>query len=436
MAASPESVVKPQPISGFPELLPEVRAAEVLLLDRVRSVFERHGFCSLETPAVERLEVLLSKGGDADREIYGVQRIAGDDEARESRYGLHYDLTVPLARYVAQHFGSLVFPFKRYQIQHCWRGERPQEGRFRQFLQCDIDVVGQDSIPLSFDVELPAVMHEVMSSLELGQFALRISNRKILVGYLEALGVEQRAEALRWLDKLDKLGPDGVSRGLRDELRLPPPQVSGALALAQISAADESFVAAVRALGVSSARMDEGLQELALVVRELGAWVGQGIRADLSLVRGFDYYTGTVYELEWREFPGFPSIGGGGRYDDLASSFTRKRLPGVGISLGFSRVFHKLLAEKRLPAAASCPTQVLVTWLDESGPQRARAIARKLRARGINTEVYHQKAKLQKQLQYADRKGIRYVWFDTDGAVKDMRSAVQAPADPERWSPD
>jgi histidyl-tRNA synthetase len=445
MSASTESAelraprpapLRPAPISGFPELLPEQRAAELAMLDRVRAAFERHGFCSLETPAVERLEALLSKGADTDHEIYAVERLAAGQEGGEARFGLHYDLTVPLARYVAQHFGALTFPFKRYQIQHCWRGERPQDGRFRQFLQCDIDVVGDGAIPLSFDVELPALMHEVLSELQIGAFALRISNRKILDGYLEALAVHERGAALRWLDKLDKLGEEAVCRALCDEAGLRAEQAEGALALARISSHDESFAERVRALGARSERLELGLEELAQVMRELAAWVGSSaLRADLSLVRGFDYYTGTVYELQWSEFPGFPSIGGGGRYDDLASSFTRKSLPGVGISLGFSRIFHKLAAAGRLPDARPCPTQVLVTWLDEAGPARARAVASALRARGIATEVYHERAKLKKQLQYADRKRIPYVWLDTDGAVKDMRSSAQIPADPQHWTP-
>jgi histidyl-tRNA synthetase len=437
MDDKPETV-KPAPISGFPEWLPEHRLVELRMLDRIRSVFESYGYCSIETPLVERLNVLLAKGGDADREMYKVERLqAEDDDPADGRLGLRYDLTVPFARYVAQHSGNLTFPFKRYQMQPSWRGERPQEGRYRQFTQCDIDVVGLDHIPLSFDAELPAIAFEALRAMDFGRFQFRISNRKILQGYLGALGVPDLVVATRLLDKLEKIGRDGVRAALRETLGLGPDLVEKCVAFAAIATDDLSFRDRVAELGVRSPQLDEGLDELGSVMGALRDMVGGSgdVIADLSITRGFDYYTGTVYEARWTEFPHLGSICAGGRYDDLASNFTTKKIPGVGISIGFTRIFGKLVAEGRLAATRRCPTDVLVTWLDAEGPSRGRRTAQTLRRRGLSVEMYHAPDKLKKQLQYASRKGIPFVWFETDGAVKDMETGDQVPADPETWSP-
>ncbi|MBI3926982.1 MAG: histidine--tRNA ligase [Armatimonadetes bacterium] len=429
-----KKIVKPASISGFPEFTPGVQMVAVQQLDRIRKIFELHGFVPVETPVVERLEVLLAKGGDADKEMYVLQRLHAEDDS-EASLGLHYDLTVPFARYVAQHFNELVFPFRRYQMQYCWRGERPQEGRFRQFFQCDVDVVAVDQLELSFDAEIPLVVYEALRALEIGDFDLRISNRKILQGYLEGLGVEKVQEVTRILDKLDKIGRDNVLRALAEQ-GLSQELGEKSLQIGAISTRDSSFVERVLGLGVRSSLLQQGLEELAAVLDTLNRSVGGGCLADLSVTRGFDYYTGTVYEARWREFPEVGSIAAGGRYDDLASSYTNTRVPGVGMSVGFSRIFAKLAAENRLPEhLPRCPTRVLVAWLDPAGPERAREIARQLRSRGVNTEVYHRPGKIVKQLKYADRKGIPFVLFDTDAQVKDLRSGEQYAVDLERWMP-
>src|SRR6266700_3526369 len=395
-------------VSGFPEWLPEQRMVELKWMDDIRRIFESYGFCSIETPSVEEIEALLAKG-EADKEIYAVKRLHMDDEADEPRLGLHYDLTVPLARYVAEHFHDLVFPFKRYQMQRAWRGERPQEGRYREFYQCDIDVINLDQVPLPFDAEMPAIMYDSLCGLEVGDFQIRVSNRKILEGYFRGLEIGETIAAIRLVDKLDKIGEDGVLSLLQADLALPREVALRCLALASIRTTDLSFVERVRALGVESDLLNKGLEELAFVIEALHTLPKGTLLADLSIARGFDYYTGTVYEGKLLEFPTYPSICSGGRYDNLAGTFIKRKLPGVGMSLGLTRIFAKLVAENRLLE------------------------------RGLNVEMYHGPDKIAQQMRYASRKGIPYVWFppfENGGAheVKDMASEKQVVADPATWS--
>lgn len=426
-------------ISGFPEWLPEQRLVELKWMDIIRRVFESYGFCSIETPSVEEIEALLAKG-ETDKEIYAVKRLQADDEVKEPRLGLHYDLTVPLARYVAEHFHDLVFPFKRYQMQRAWRGERPQEGRFREFYQCDIDVINLDQLPLHFDAEMPAMMYDILSRLEVGNFQIRISNRKILEGYFRGLGIEDTISAIRIVDKLDKIGEEGVLSLLQSNMALSGETARRCLALAYIRTSDLSFVEQVRVLGVESDLLNEGLEELAFVIGALQGLPGGTVLADLSIARGFDYYTGTVYECKLLEFPTYPSICSGGRYDNLAGEFINRRLPGVGISLGLTRLFAKLVTENRLRVGPKCPTQVLVVFPRPERREEAVRTAALLRERGLNVEMYHTPGKIGPQLRYASRKGIPYVWFPPfeDGGVhevKSMASEKQEVADPASWHP-
>ncbi|HET8852835.1 MAG TPA: histidine--tRNA ligase [Ktedonobacteraceae bacterium] len=427
------------PISGFPEWLPEQRIVELKWMDDIRCVFESYGFCSIETPSVEEIEALLAKG-ETDKEIYAVQRLHRDDEAGEPRLGLHYDLTVPLARYVAEHFHDLVFPFKRYQMQRAWRGERPQEGRYREFYQCDIDVINIDQLPLHFDAEVPAIMYDILRRLQVGNFQIRVSNRKILEGYLRGLGIEDTISAIRLVDKLDKIGEEGVLSLLQSDLALPREIVLRCLALASIRTTDLSFVERVRALGVASDLLNEGLDELAFVIDALHTLPEGTLLADLSIARGFNYYTGTVYETRLLEFPTIGSICSGGRYENLAGTFINRKLPGVGISLGLTRLFAKLVAEKRLRVGPKCPTQVLVIFPRAERREEAARTANELRERGLNVEMYHSPSKIAQQMRYASRKGIPYVWFPPfeEGGVhevKDMASETQVVADPATWNP-
>ncbi|MDQ4031682.1 MAG: histidine--tRNA ligase [Actinomycetota bacterium] len=439
---SDQQLVRPAPISGFPEWLPQVRRLELQWLDQIRQTFERYGFCSIETPSVEALDVLVAKG-ETSQEIYTLRRLhaeAGDDDGSDARLGLHFDLTVPFARYVAQHFNDLVFPFKRYQIQRVWRGERPQEGRYREFTQCDIDVINVDQIPLHFDAELPRIIHEILTGLRLPAWSLNINNRKVLQGFYQGLGIGDPLGVIRIADKIDKIGTGGVGTLLASELGLHPEQVTACLDLAQIRGTDTSVIDDITRLGSKSDLLAEGLDELAFVLDSLSDLPPGSVVADLSIARGLDYYTGTVYEGKFTGWPNYGSICSGGRYENLAGSFIRRNLPGIGLSIGLTRIFAKLVTEGLLQTGPSCPSEVLVVVAHDQRRPHAVATAAQLRARGLNTELYHQPDKLAKQIRYAARKGIPFVWFPPfeDGKpheVKDMGSGDQREADPATWQP-
>jgi len=431
-----KKIYKPRPISGFPEWSPAVRAVELRWLDTIRRVFESHGFCSIETPSVEELPVLLAKG-ETDKEIYAVSRYA-DAETQKARLGLHFDLTIPIARYVAQHMGELHFPFKRYQLQRVWRGERPQEGRYREFYQCDIDVIDRDHVSHQFDIDLPIVIRETLDALGIGSFTIKLANRKILQGFYEALGISDFTSAVRIADKMDKIGPEGVASLLTSTLDLPAEVVEKCLALARIRTRGPEFADEVAALGVTSPMLDEGVEELKATITSLIADSARSYEVDLSIARGFDYYTGTVYEGVLDEFPEYGSICSGGRYANLAGTFCKNNLPGIGLSIGLTRIFSKMLREGRLEDLRPSPTDVLISLANEEQRGPATALAAQLRARGCAVEVFHEPVKLAKQLRYASQRKIPYVWFlprsaDEEHFVKDMDSGEQGGADPDSW---
>lgn len=431
MSKDKKSVYKPKAISGYPEWLPEERYVEQQWFDHIRRVFESYGFCSIETPSVEELDVLRAKG-EVDKEIYVLERLhKEDDDDSEARLALHFDQTVPLARYVAQHFNDLVFPFKRYQMQRVWRGERPQAGRFREFYQCDIDVINVDALPLHFDAEMPAIIWETLSALPgmAGEnIQLRISNRKILLGLLEALGIsdEQKIDVTRTIDKIEKIGEDAVKKLLQET------GVSDSNVTEILSLATSKDLSSVEAKGEM---MAEGLTELQYVMDYLKDLPEGAAVADLSIVRGLDYYTGTVYETVFVEDPGYGSICSGGRYDDLAGSYINKALPGVGISIGFSRLFDRLRQQGKFDTSRKSPADILMTLPKEEDAEDARKIARILRQRGFNVEMFHRAQKIQKQFTYAEKKGIPYVWLPDLGEVKSLADREQVKADPQHWTP-
>jgi len=434
-------IFKPRPISGFLEWLPEVRLVELQWLDEIRDAFESYGFGSIETPSVEEVEVLVAKGGDADKEIYALRRLAAEPgEEDSSRLALHYDLTVPLARYVAQHAGDLVFPFKRYQMQRCWRGERPQEGRLREFMQCDIDVIDMDEVSMHFDAEIPAITLEMLHRLDVGPVCMHINNRKILQGFYEGLGIEDIVGAIRIADKMDKIGVEGVLDGLVEDLGIEEDIAQKCVDLAAIKTNDETFAAQVRAFGVENDMLEAGLEELMFVMLELAHLEKGSVMADMSIARGFDYYTGTVYEGKLVDYPDFPTICAGGRYDNLVGSYSNKKLPGVGISIGFSRIFSKMIKEGRVKIGAKCPTHLMVACLPGTPRCEVSGTARALRDRGFKVEMYHEEKSLKAQMKYASRKGIPFVWFPANSEqpkheVKDMDTGEQVVADLATWLP-
>jgi histidyl-tRNA synthetase len=439
---------RPRPVSGFPEYLPEIRMVELRMLDQIRATFESYGFAPIETPSVEELEVLLAKG-ETDKEIYTIERLQADEGAAgEARLGLHYDLTVPFARYVAQHFNELVFPFKRYQMQRVWRGERPQAGRFREFLQCDIDVIGIDNLALTFDAELAAVAMQALAAIGVDGITLHLNNRKILQGFLSGLGYADPTAAIRWLDKIEKVERAALEGGLAGVLDLgrtasfktASTAIEGAIALAQIKTPDASFADQIRSFDLADPMLEIGVSELTQTMAELRTLGVSNIAANLSIARGFDYYTGTVYEGRLDDAPGFGSVVAGGRYDDLAGAFINKRLPGVGISIGFSRLFAKILQDNKIIAERRSPADLLVILPSAERRAEALATAGALRDRGFKVETYHAPQKLARQLSYAERKGIPFVWFPPfdDGnphEVKNMAAGTQTPADPATWRP-
>ena len=430
-------MARPTPLSGFPELLPAQRHVEQQVLARLAEVFELHGFANVETRVVEPLD-RLAKGGEVDKEIYVLRRLQSEDAGDDTGLGLHFDLTVPFARYVLEHAGHLEFPFRRFQIQPAWRGERPQEGRYRQFTQADVDIVGKDVLPFHHDVEVMRVMVDALDALPIPPLSFQFNNRKLIQGFYRGLGLPDVTAAIRTIDKLDKLPADRVAQLLVSDAGATPEQAQRCLELATIRVADTSFVERVRALGVEDDLLDEGLAELAAVVEGCAAGGHRHVtvEANLRIARGLDYYTGTVVEIFMEGYERLKSVGGGGRYDALASD-GRTTYPGVGVSFGVSRSLIPLLADGVVAGSRSVPSAVLVAVVNEESRAESDAIANALRARDIPCEVVASAQKFGKQIRYAERRGIPYVWFSgADGhEVKDIRSGEQVAADPATWTP-
>jgi histidyl-tRNA synthetase len=433
------SKVKPALLRGFDqEYLPHEQLQFNALVDLVRRNFERYGFLPIETPSAELKEVLTSKGG-TEKEIYALARLAAgeDEDEAATRGALRFDLTVPLARYVAMRERELAFPFRRYQIQRVWRGESPQakKGRFREFYQCDIDIIGREKLSSLAEAEIPSVIYSVFREMAIGEFRIRINNRKVLKGLLQQHGVSDAAApaVLRALDKVDREEKGKVLQDVQQE------GVSAAAAgelYGMISEKrDTNETLQMLSNKDSNELLKQGVteaKEIVSAIRQFGV-PDSHFAMDLSVVRGLDYYTGTIYETTLVKYPELGSICSGGRYDDLASYFTDTKLPGVGISIGLTRLFSKLKEAGLLRAPARTPAEVLVTAMDPQYLERYLAMARTLREAGINTEVYLEAAKLKNQLAYADKKGFRMalVAGETEFGkgvvqVKDLQARTQA----------
>ncbi|MCI1673357.1 MAG: histidine--tRNA ligase [Bifidobacterium tibiigranuli] len=454
-------------ISGFPEWLPSERVVEQRVIDTLRRVFELNGFIGIETRAVEQGSSLLKKG-ETSKEIYLLSRLQEvgheSDTPIEDRLGLHFDLTVPLSRYVVEHSGALAFPFKRWQIQKVWRGERPQEGRFREFVQADIDVVGNGDLPSHYEVELPLVMVSALEELRafgLPKATVHANNRKLSEGFYRGLGLSDIEGVLREIDKLDKVGADEVARLLVESCGANEAQAKACLALAELTAANgtelaERFDALCESQAISHdsdayALAREGLDTLAMIVDEAAKIRPGSVIADLKIARGLDYYTGSVYETFLDGADSLGSICSGGRYDNLATQGS-KRYPGVGLSIGLSRLVSYMLHTAGAQASRVSPAVVLVAVWNEVDRAQSNAIANVLRARGIAADVAPKAVKLGKQIKYADKLGIPYVWFPAQVAqaaqgseqngetpgdeVRDIMSGEQQPADIKSWEPD
>jgi len=434
------------PLSGFPEWLPSGRIVEQQILDTLRRTFELHGFTPIATRAVEPLGQLLRKG-ETSKEVYVLRRLQAEDSASgtsDADLGLHFDLTVPLARYVLENAGKLQFPFKRYQIQSVWRGERPQDGRFREFIQADIDAVGAGQLPAHFEIDLPLVIADAFAALaEIGVPPIRISvnNRKVAEGFYTGLGLSNVDEVLRAIDKLDKIGSAGVTAELVAG-GATPEQAAACLELAGMNGHNtpnaeviEQARAVARAHGAETELFDTGLAELAALVAAADRRAPGVVVVDFKIARGLDYYTGAVYETALVGHEDLGSICSGGRYDTLASD-GKATYPGVGLSIGVSRLVARLLSTGLVAASRTVPAAVLVAVNDEDSRTDSDQVAAQLRARGIPVEVSPNAAKFGKQIQYAERRGIPFVWFVGEShQVKDIRSGEQVPADPAAWCP-
>jgi histidyl-tRNA synthetase len=405
--------VKPALLRGFDqEYLPDEQLQFNALIDIARRNFERFGFLPIETPSAERIEVLTSKGG-VEKEIYALSRLAAaDDDEAAAKGALRFDLTVPLARYVAMRERELAFPFRRYQIQRVWRGETPQarKGRFREFYQCDIDIINRDHLSYLAEAEIPSVIYAVFSEMAIGEFRIRINNRKLLKGILQGFSVpdDRGSIVLRALDKIEREDASAVRHSLEQE-GLSGAAASALYSLIATKRTTRETLDALKRLEHRNESLEKGLDELAQIVAAIGEFgvPDSAFSVDLGVVRGLDYYTGTIYETTLVAAPELGSICSGGRYDDLASYFTETKLPGVGISIGLTRLFSKLKEAGLLRPAPRTPAEVLVTTMDSRYRAQYLAVARELRNAGINTEVYLESAKLKQQLAYADRKGFR-----------------------------
>jgi histidyl-tRNA synthetase len=426
-------------LSGFPEWAPPQRWAEARLVDRLRHTFELHGFAPLATRAVEPLSRLV-RTGETDKEIYVLSRLHADDDGPvgDDRLGLHYDLTVPFARWIVENAGRVTFPFKRYQIQPVWRGERPQEGRFREFVQADVDVIGSAELPDHYEVDAALVMIEALHGLDVGRFRMRVSHRGLTEGFLRGIGMSDVGAGLAAIDKLAKIGPDGVGR-LLSEAGTRGAQVAAVLEFAALrgpSAVADVLELAARH-GATSDELSHGAERVSRVVAEADAVQPGAVQPDLSIARGLDYYTGTVYETELVGHEGLGSVCSGGRYDDLASDGERRH-PGVGLSIGVTRLLSRVFGHG-LSSSRHVPTCVLVAVSDEGARDRSDAVARALRRRDIPADTSPTAARYGRQIRHADRLGVPFVWFPgAEGAadeVRDIRSGQQVTADPASWTP-
>ncbi len=419
----------PRTLSGFMELLPQPQQQMERMMDILRRTYSLYGFTPLDTPVIEASEVLLAKGGgETEKQIYRFQK--GDADL-----ALRFDLTVPLAKYVALHYNDLSFPFRRYQIGKVYRGERAQRGRFREFYQADIDIIGDGKLDITNEAEIPAIIYQTFTSLGLKRFQIRVNNRKILNGFYAMLGLtEQSGDIMRTVDKLDKIGTEKVRTLLVDECGVSADSAGEILKFIAITGGNEQVLAALESYRGRNEVFDEGLDQLNTVVKYLSAFgvPAENFAVDLTIARGLDYYTGTVYETTLLDHPEIGSVCSGGRYDNLAEYYTDRQLPGVGISIGLTRLFY-VLGEQGLlnPDLPTAPADVLILPMTaELSP--AVTLATRLRAAGIRTQLYTEQKKFKAKMSYADKLGVPYVVFLGDDeiagnvvACKDMTSGEQ-----------
>jgi len=413
-------IVKPSILPGFMELLPLDQIQFNKLADTIRNTYESFGFMPIDTPVIEKSEILLAKGGgETEKQIYRFSKGSND-------LSLRFDLTVPLARYVAQNSNSLTFPFRRYQIGKVYRGERNQKGRFREFYQCDIDIIGSNNLSILNDAEIPSIIYSIFNNLGFKDFTIKVNNRKILNGFFESLGIEDKSGVLRIIDKIDKIGvaiaaqellSSGLTKGVIDKI----------IEFINARGSNEDILLFLKNLDISNSNFQDGVSELSTVSKyvKLFGVPDDNFKIDLKISRGLDYYTGTVYETFLNEYPSIGSVCSGGRYDNLAEYYTKQKLPGVGISIGLTRLFYQLNEVGFFKSSTTTGiTKVLVIPLDND-IDYAISFATFLRNKGIVTEIYLEDTKIVKKLGYANKLGIPYTILIGDEEMQNKTVTVK-----------
>ena len=428
-------IIKPRTLSGFMELLPGKQLQFETMLEILRRTYASYGFAPLDTPAIEDAQILLAKGGgETEKQIYRFTK--GDSDL-----ALRFDLTVPLAKYVALHYSELAFPFRRFQISKVYRGERAQRGRFREFYQADIDIIGDGKLDILNEAEIPAIIYKVFRGFGLSRFQIRVNNRKILNGSYDMLGLSSRSgDIMRTVDKLDKIGADKVKAILMEDCGLTEEQAAEILTFIAIRGTNAQVIAALEGYAGRNEKFDQGLTELKAVTANLSAFgvPEENFAVDLTIARGLDYYTGTVYETTLLDHPEIGSVCSGGRYDNLAGYYIDKSLPGVGISIGLTRLFYVLDEQGLLnPQLPSAPADALVLPMTESAAP-AIALAETLRSAGLRVQLYGEQKKFKQKMAYANKLGVPFaVLLGEDElaegmcSVKDMRTGEQQKLPPE-----
>ncbi len=428
-------IIKPRTLSGFMELMPAQQLRMNRIMDIVSSTYASFGFTPLDTPAIESSQILLAKGGgETEKQIYRFTK--GDSDL-----SLRFDLTVPLAKYVALHYNELAFPFRRYQIGKVYRGERAQRGRFREFYQADIDVIGDGELDIINDAEIPAIIYTVFSRLGLKKFRICINNRRVLNGFYQMQGLKEKSgDIMRTVDKLDKIGQDAVRKILIEDFAIAEKDVDEVLKFINISGSSDEILTSLEAYCGRDGMFDQGLSELKAVANYMKV-IGvpeENFTVDLRIARGLDYYTGTVYETVLLNHPEIGSVCSGGRYDNLAGFYTNKQLPGVGISIGLTRLFYVLDEQGMLNNAVNtCPVDALILPMTEN-LDAAIALSAKLRAAGLKVQLYTEKKKFKAKMSYADKLGVPFVLFLGEDelnegvvACKNMASGEQVKLNPD-----
>lgn len=422
--------IKPRTLAGFMELLPAPQQKMERIMQTLRETYSLYGFTPLDTPIIEDAQILLAKGGgETEKQIYRFEK--GDSDL-----ALRFDLTVPLAKYVAMNYGQLTYPFRRYQIGKVYRGERPQRGRYREFYQADIDIIGDGKLDIANEAEIPSIIYQTFSRLGLKRFQIRVNNRKILNGFYELLGLTDKSQdVMRTVDKLDKIGAEAVAKILTETYEVSEEAAAEVLKFIAIQGSNAEVLTALDAYKGKSETFDKGLEELTTVTKYLAAFgvPEENFAVDLTIARGLDYYTGTVYETTILDHPEVGSVCSGGRYDNLAGYYTDKPLPGVGISIGLTRLFFVLEDQKMLnPDLPTAPAEVLVVPMSQDQQGYAISVATQLRSQGIRTQLYTEQKKFKAKIQYASKLGIPYAMFlgETEEkenvvAIKDLTKGQQ-----------